>query len=132
MDERSACRFCLSPDSRRIVERLLVPRSISLGLLPIFIHVGCGLQMKSAHAHLCKTRINPLTDLFLTSRSTIQEFIVSSAFSDGREYVVARRHGRFRRLYHSVSLTRAHDILSFMTVIAICDSKLKVVFCIDS
>ncbi|KAI8604047.1 hypothetical protein EDD21DRAFT_367409 [Dissophora ornata] len=30
------------------------------------------------------------------------EYIVSSAFSDGREYVVARRHGRFRKLYHAL------------------------------
>ncbi|KAG9064290.1 hypothetical protein KI688_003478 [Linnemannia hyalina] len=28
------------------------------------------------------------------------EFIIASAFADGQEYVVARRHGRFRRLYH--------------------------------
>ncbi|KAF9207578.1 hypothetical protein BGZ49_000109 [Haplosporangium sp. Z 27] len=30
------------------------------------------------------------------------EFIISSTFSNGEEYVVARRHGRFRRLYHSL------------------------------
>ncbi|KAG0209700.1 hypothetical protein BGX33_005371 [Mortierella sp. NVP41] len=30
------------------------------------------------------------------------EFIIASAFADGQEYVVARRHGRFRRLYHTL------------------------------
>ncbi|KAF8939248.1 hypothetical protein BGZ47_008251 [Haplosporangium gracile] len=30
------------------------------------------------------------------------EFIIASAFADGQEYVVARRHGRFRRLYHAL------------------------------
>ncbi|KAF9584563.1 hypothetical protein BGW38_006015 [Lunasporangiospora selenospora] len=30
------------------------------------------------------------------------EFIVASVFPDGREYVVARRHGRFRRLYLNI------------------------------
>ncbi|KAF9109728.1 hypothetical protein BGX27_007262 [Mortierella sp. AM989] len=30
------------------------------------------------------------------------EFIISSTFSDGEEFVVARRHGRFRRLYHTL------------------------------
>ncbi|KAK3807759.1 MAG: hypothetical protein J3Q66DRAFT_84238 [Benniella sp.] len=28
------------------------------------------------------------------------EFIISSTFADGQEFVVARRHGRFRKLYH--------------------------------
>ncbi|KAF9948061.1 hypothetical protein BGZ72_009979 [Mortierella alpina] len=36
------------------------------------------------------------------------EFIISSTFSDGQEFVVARRHGRFRRLYH----TLRHDFPS--------------------
>ncbi|KAK3835284.1 MAG: hypothetical protein JOS17DRAFT_715039 [Linnemannia elongata] len=30
------------------------------------------------------------------------EFIIASAFADGQEYVVARRHGRFRRLYYTL------------------------------
>ncbi|KAF9126456.1 hypothetical protein BGW39_006601 [Mortierella sp. 14UC] len=30
------------------------------------------------------------------------EFIIASAFADGQEYVVARRHGRFRRLFHTL------------------------------
>ncbi|KAF9358641.1 hypothetical protein BGX26_001270 [Mortierella sp. AD094] len=30
------------------------------------------------------------------------EFIISSTFSDGEEYIVARRHGRFRRLYYNL------------------------------
>ncbi|KAG0058897.1 hypothetical protein BGZ90_004712 [Linnemannia elongata] len=30
------------------------------------------------------------------------EFIIASAFADGQECVVARRHGRFRRLYHNL------------------------------
>ncbi|CAO3574312.1 unnamed protein product [Mortierella alpina] len=30
------------------------------------------------------------------------EFIVSSSFADGQEFVVARRHGRFRKLYHTL------------------------------
>ncbi|KAF9929813.1 hypothetical protein FBU30_001187 [Linnemannia zychae] len=30
------------------------------------------------------------------------EFIIVSAFPDGQEYVVARRHGQFRRLYHAL------------------------------
>ncbi|KAF9102891.1 hypothetical protein BGX29_004034 [Mortierella sp. GBA35] len=30
------------------------------------------------------------------------EFIIASSFADGQEYVVARRHGRFRRLYHTL------------------------------
>ncbi|KAF9175171.1 hypothetical protein BGX21_007706 [Mortierella sp. AD011] len=30
------------------------------------------------------------------------EFIISSIFSDGKEYIVARRHGRFKRLYYNL------------------------------
>ncbi|KAG0380553.1 hypothetical protein BGX24_007408 [Mortierella sp. AD032] len=30
------------------------------------------------------------------------EFIIASAFADGQECVVARRHGRFRRLFHTL------------------------------
>ncbi|KAG0047276.1 hypothetical protein BGZ83_007645 [Gryganskiella cystojenkinii] len=30
------------------------------------------------------------------------EFIISSTFADGQEFVVARRHGRFRRLFHTL------------------------------
>ncbi|KAG0271808.1 hypothetical protein BGZ95_000326 [Linnemannia exigua] len=30
------------------------------------------------------------------------EFIIASAFASGQEYVVARRHGRFRRLFHTL------------------------------
>ncbi|KAF9963211.1 hypothetical protein BGZ70_007562 [Mortierella alpina] len=36
------------------------------------------------------------------------EFIISSTFADGQEFVVARRHGRFRKLYH----TLRHDFPS--------------------
>ncbi|KAI1315104.1 hypothetical protein EDD11_001294 [Mortierella claussenii] len=32
------------------------------------------------------------------------EFIISTTFADGTEFVVARRHGRFRRLYHTLRL----------------------------
>ncbi|KAF9284534.1 hypothetical protein BGZ68_004634 [Mortierella alpina] len=30
------------------------------------------------------------------------EFIISSTFADGQEFVVARRHGQFRKLYHTL------------------------------
>ncbi|KAG9319837.1 hypothetical protein KVV02_002425 [Mortierella alpina] len=36
------------------------------------------------------------------------EFIISSTFADGQEFVVARRHGHFRKLYH----TLRHDFPS--------------------
>ncbi|KAF9434552.1 hypothetical protein BGZ76_007812 [Entomortierella beljakovae] len=32
----------------------------------------------------------------------VREFIISSVFSDGEEYIVARRHSRFRKLYRSL------------------------------